>query len=399
MADSARTHLPPELWIDIFRFATYSPKLYSAQHSPFDLSSLDDQTHRDTLALKYAIALVCRLWRALSIQMLYEDVQIGEGAGSLQHTLESDSSPDDECTSRVGGWVRRACLSYTQSATPTSKSMSCIDILRHCPHLEVLVRPPLGWDKSFSLRYDFPASPPPSLLSVKRLDWSHNDSASRSGGINSLDEVLLSLPQLEYLSLVGDMHYTSLKQRRFMVPSLRVLALRRVNPIFVRQVCYWSLPSLSHVVVDAPPPVDALESIWSTFGSTIQEVEFGKHMRYMTQDYLSRCLDLCPELRTLDYHVFFTSPPHISNAHVYSSLERVGLNARHNLSLYTDEDPQGLKHVSNHIASFTSEAFPELKEFVLYGVEWEKIRACNPPEFRALEESVMSQGRVLRFVW
>lgn len=396
MSQSSSTRLPPELWIDIFRYATHSPKLYSADYHPFETSPWEDRTHSDTLALKYSIALVCRLWRALSIQMLYEDVQIGEGASTLQHTLESDDSSDDESAPKVGGWVRRACLPYTQSATPTPKSMPCLDILRHCPRLQVLVRPPLGWDKSFSLRYEYPASPPPTLPSVKRLDWWHNDSASSSGGINSLDETLLSLPQLEYLSLAGDMGFTSLRQTRIALPRLHVLDLRRINAIFVRQVCYWSLPSLTQVIVDAPPRAECLEAIWSTFGSTIREVEFGKHMRYMVEDYVSQCLELCPEVQTLDYHVLFTTPPHPSNAHVYSSLKRVGLNAAHNMSLCAHRnDPQGLGHIAEHIASFTREAFPELKEFVLYGDEWDEISEADG--FHLLEEMVKAQGRVFVF--
>lgn len=61
------------------------------------------------------------------------------------------------------------------------------------------------------------------------------------------------------------------------------------------------------------------------------------------------------------------------------------------------EDPHGLKHVLRHVEAFGRKEFPELKEFVLYGEEWNEIGARE--EFEMLEVAVREQERIIVFAW
>jgi len=80
--------LPPELWLPIFRFATSAPIHTSASHEPFQcchatIAALSDAALRD----KCTLALVCKQWRALATDILYEDIRIGRGIAALLMSL------------------------------------------------------------------------------------------------------------------------------------------------------------------------------------------------------------------------------------------------------------------------------------------------------------------------
>ncbi|THH09788.1 hypothetical protein EW146_g8581 [Bondarzewia mesenterica] len=397
MAQHSRSslYLPPELWIEVFRFATHCPRLYAAKYEPFQDACGEESEHDITLAVKYAIVLVCKQWRALGMEMLYEDLRIARGTSVLKDVLEED---DEMCTKNPrtvarGRWVRRAELAYTQSATPTPSPMPALDILKHCPRLEVLVRPALTWERVTQLpSFEYPADAAPLPL-LKRLDWWHDNEAARTGGINSLDEVLSRTPKLEYLSLAGNMSLSLLRQQRHIqLSALKLLRLRKVNAILIRQACMLSLPSLTHVIVDASPPNQALENIWETFGSDIRCVELGAHLRFIVEDNLSIIVSSCPRLSELNYYIFFTARPRFVAPH--PSLKRVGLHAHYNMALSPNETgDETWKQIEDHVDAYCPESFPSLQEFVLYGQNWGQIRQDS--RFWALEEKVRAQGRRL----
>ena len=210
-----------------------------------------------------------------------------------------------------------------------------------------------------------------------------------------LDEVLSRTPKLEYLSLAGNMSLGLLRQQRHVeLPALKVLRLRNVNPIFVRQVCVWSLPSLSHVIVDALPPYQALDNIWETFGQGIQCVQLGSHMRFLTEDHLATVVASCPRLCELNYYIFFTAPPHFTMPH--PSLHSVGLHAHPNLSIHShDTDPEEWRCIEEHFGAYDPDLFPSMTEFVLYGDDWRDI--LHDARFEALEEKIRERGQRIVF--
>ena len=77
--------IPPELWLRIFRIVATAPashKLYEIDYSPFYGLSENDRTvlkdaHWQRTRVKYTLILVCKKWRELALEFLYEDILEG----------------------------------------------------------------------------------------------------------------------------------------------------------------------------------------------------------------------------------------------------------------------------------------------------------------------------------
>jgi hypothetical protein len=147
-------------------------------------------------------------------------------------------------------------LLYTNTARTTIQPLFSVAILKRCPELEVLVRP--APESVGNLCFEFRAEGLP-LTSLKRLEWWYINDAARSGGINSLDGVLSGTPNLQYLSIGGELRTCQLQLKVPHLPLLSTLRLQWMNGLFVRQLCWWSLPTLAHVVVDSSLRNFALE--------------------------------------------------------------------------------------------------------------------------------------------
>src|SRR5712671_494761 len=88
--------LPPELWLLVFRLATSAPIHTSASYEPFQschdtTAALSDAALRD----KCTLTLVCKQWRALATDILYEDIRIGRGISALHCTFSECHAPAD----------------------------------------------------------------------------------------------------------------------------------------------------------------------------------------------------------------------------------------------------------------------------------------------------------------
>ena len=167
--------LPLELWLQILRWATISPstrRLYATAYYPFETASIS--IHDSATPTKAVLARVCRQWRRITSEFLYEDVWVKDAEG-FQDALDH-SKVDD--VKGFGRWVRRMSLPYSSSATPTTRPIAALCILKQCPQLEILVRveSPRTLAEEPAARYEFPAACPP-LGSIKRLDWWHHSNA------------------------------------------------------------------------------------------------------------------------------------------------------------------------------------------------------------------------------
>jgi hypothetical protein len=253
-----------------------------------------------------------------------------------------------------------------------------VEILKLCTRLEILVRPRylLGDD----LRFEFEADSLP-LSSLERLEWWHHNGASRSGGINSLGAVLRSAPNLRYLFVGGFIELSSIGTEPIHLHALQTLRLYLVTRLFI--FSRWSLPALTHVVLDLP-----VVGAWEMFGPQLQTVEFGRHLRFMIDDHLTPCIEKCPNLRNLNYYLFFTTPPHLSGSH--PSLTCVGLHASVNSFLVEDESIWC--HIKTHFVLFTRQTFPSLERLRLYG-EWRGI--LSHPHFLPLQHALQAQGCII----
>lgn len=370
------SYLPPELWLEVLRWTTCTccDWLYTTKYQPFETTGGYEMLNQ-SLRMKAVVVRVCRQWRALAVDMLYEDLRIRHGERTLAGVLES-------CKDR-GRWVRRAELPYTSTVTTTAdRPLPCIAILQRCPELEVLVRPaPEPFD---SLRFDFLAEGL-SLTSLKRLEWWNISEAARSGGINSLDHVLSCTPNLQYLLVGGNLQIGQLQPSRSL-DSLTTLRLRWMNYLFIRQICRWSLPALAHIIVDNSHSSSALEILWETFGSQIQIVEFGKHLRFYIEDHLTSVLRDCPMLQELNYYIHFTAPPRPPIVH--PSLRSVRLHCQANY-MVSELDWQRLSH---HFSLFSGPSLPSLRRIILYG-EW--YTAVTGDRFARIHRALAARNCVL----
>lgn len=273
-------------------------------------------------------------------------------------------------------------LPYPSTVTRSYNAVQpSIEILRCCSNLETLVRPPLSVYEDLYFHFDAEHLP---LLSLRRLDWWLLNEAERSGGINSLGSVLRSAPNIQYLSIGGVVPYSRIRMDPVSEPiclsELRTLRLHTGHGLFLRQIQCWGLPALSRIILDSPVIGGSLEGIWQAFGSQLQVMEFGRHVRFLLADVLSACLLACPNLTEINYYLFFTAPPEIRHPH--ESINTVGLHAAANMLFQNDGEV--CSHLEQHL-EILKNSLPALRRVVLYG-EWEGI--SSHPRFDHMLQSL-----------
>ncbi|KAJ3502825.1 hypothetical protein NLJ89_g8713 [Agrocybe chaxingu] len=313
--------LPPEIWLHIFDWATFNPYIVNNASVPF--TPIPDSTRDPSLQVSTALSSVCRTWRCWAAQSLYRDVKISSDAHALKQALDGHQ----HAGASYGQLVRRVVLPYQSTVTGPSRMLESVEILKLCPHLHTLHRPqhPLAEP----LPFDYEAECPP-LPSLQRLEWWHHNEADRTGGINALGVVLRNAPRLRYLFVGGVLgaHHICMEPGRVFLPDLETVRLQVRSGMLLRQmVSQWFLPSLKHVILDSPVVRDGSQAIWETFGEQLETLEFGKHVRFLISDFLTPCLMSCPNLKELNYYIFFTSPPRKRHRpfETYHSLRRIVL--------------------------------------------------------------------------
>lgn len=357
------SQLPPEVWIIIFRWATSPSDSYPAPYyEPFRALS---ETFDESLKTKRALVQVCRLWRAQATVFLFEDLRIGYDLNILRTVLASQDNTFHGHS--LGRFVHRLELLYSQTATEKpGDTRDVVQILASCTSLKTLVRPFLQ-ALPYSVRYEFPAEIVP-LSSLTRLEWWHYNNAARSGGINSLIDVLRNAPSLQFLALGGEFWMNSMQLNSpIRLPALTTLRLRRMNASFAWQIKQWELPSLVHVVVDFPVDHGGLEELWLHFGSQLCTVEFGRNVAFHVTDQIPAFFRGCTGVKVFNYFINFTAAPSESLLVEQPSLQCIGIHAF----------PCGIlgdnwRHLNRHFDFLSSRFLPNLQRVVLYG-NWEQI--------------------------
>lgn len=364
MASDPNCKLPPELWLIIFRLATRPDDgQLTSTYEPFE--GCFDMVSEIVLRTRRSLVQVCRTWRALAISFLYEDVRVRPDADALKKFLGSDQFSSEGKYSTPGGWVRRLELPYT--LTDHSSSTDVVHILQSCPFIHTLIRPylPDVPRESNELRYGLPTGIV-ALSSLTRLDWWHYYTVARSGGINSLVDVLHNAPYLQYLTLGGEFH-TAQELGELQLPALTTLRLRRVSAALLLRICGWELPSLTHIIVDFPPESYAIGQVWSTFGRQLSTVEFGRNVVFLMNDQITSFLRASPtSVKTFNYFIFFTMFPQLPMG-IEASVERVGIHAFPCRML-----PDSWTHLDRHFWWLAGPSLPALRHVVLYG-DWSEI--------------------------
>ncbi|KAJ7597384.1 hypothetical protein C8J56DRAFT_1021616 [Mycena floridula] len=382
--------LPNELWIEVFSWATASKNLacpYSCHYTPFQGIQFTDRGSDTALPVKKALVRVCRLWRALTAEFLFRDLRVNAGQEALKTALHSHD---------LARHVRRVVLPYQATSTPSPKPLTSIQILHLCNQVEVLVRPPLIPSPLETVKFEFDAESV-ALPLLKRLEWWQNSEAERSGGVNSLATVLRGASNLEYLLIGGFTGITSAayEPQPLCLPTLRTLRLHAISALLLRQISTrWTFPELRTVIIDYPlmqVNEDMLNLFWEAHGESLQHVEFGKHLRFLTNDFLTPCMEHCPNLAELNYHVFFTVPPSVDLVH--PSITSIGMDFASNDIFGGQGSMWALLH--QHFNTFIEgKIYPQLKVIKFHG-GWEEV--VDHPNFALIRESLKSLGCTIQF--
>ncbi|KAJ7508547.1 hypothetical protein B0H11DRAFT_1965581 [Mycena galericulata] len=372
--------LPTELWLEIFTHL--DTRSYSISHEPFQ--PVPGVASEGNVNSSYTtVVLVCRNWRAWALGMLYRNIKLSDCSPVLHQAIDVH-----------GQWVRRAVVPYSTTVTESCKPMPSTQILRLCPNLEVLVRPPYAPNPRRQLRFEFDATCPP-LASLKRLDfWNHFD-ASRSGGINSLTAVLSVAPNLEYLFIGGGIANSAFYglAKQVYLPRLRTLRLRIANALLLRDLVQrWTMPALDNLVMDSPVADMSMDMVWEELGPRLRTVELGRHMRFLLDQTLMPCLQGCLALQELNYHILITMPPEASPEAVFPSVTSIGIHFSENP--YLEDRRAEWEHVERHFDAFAGGMFPSLRRVYVY---WARESILADARFAAIHQRLRDRRCVLEF--
>jgi len=259
---SSSPSVPPEIWLQIFRTATFIPGEWSVSATPShpnEISSFNKLqlfAYLEVLPLRQAIVQVSRLWWQIGSEVLYASFHEFHHDSRTQHLDSFERS----LLSRpaLGCFIKRLGLRWRQGAS------SQIDhILQLCPNTRIL-----------SFHYTDPALhgpwEPQILVNHVRIF----DAAVHSLSQKYIIHVLSSLPNLEILHLSGlepgdedSRHHGTLR-----LPFVHYLSLSFFT---VQGIKYWTpllstadMPRLTSLSMDLgraslPFSVDVLERITS----------------------------------------------------------------------------------------------------------------------------------------
>ncbi|TDL17919.1 hypothetical protein BD410DRAFT_901135 [Rickenella mellea] len=238
------SQIPPEVWRNIFRFATFTAiSLNVMDWDPYWPYARSEEAHptksyQSTLPTKKALTLVSRHFRELSLQYLFEVVQLFHTRNAqllldaiLLHTTGTRSSPTR--------WIKYITVDLDSNDDSHLMDGVLKKIFPHCERLAAF-----GWEAKERLRgwmsddaSELMASIP---LSITALEW-HRNSLGKS--FNSLRNhtALRTLRVSDVLSVARDDHAVA-------IPTITHLDVR--TPLTCIAVSRWELPSVAHLTID-----------------------------------------------------------------------------------------------------------------------------------------------------
>ncbi|KAJ7137257.1 hypothetical protein C8R46DRAFT_1138006, partial [Mycena filopes] len=349
---TATLDLPPELWMCIHRLATshLSPlaPVYAARDASPEESEAQLSSFLITWQAASSLGRVCRLWKDLTQELLFENIRITEWS-SLSAALDRPE-------------LARRVRSIRLSPTRDDYSASA---LRRCPHVEVILRPRFAPSASTSSSGDLKLPPLPAL---KRLYWTQT-----SESCTLLQNVVRAAPNLEYLSLSADPKLGAdlvAATLAFEIPSRPMsISLGARGDLWVPAIMRADLSRLSHLAMDYM----SLESFHTPL-PTLQIFEFMANPIPPSRVYsapLHLILRRYPNLRELRYDVrgqpIAPQPQQVATALSCVHLVRPWPN----LGMAPSE--WSLATARAALEQLLGSAFPALECIVLDGPGWQGI--------------------------
>ncbi|THH07799.1 hypothetical protein EW145_g3133 [Phellinidium pouzarii] len=389
ISTSHAIRLPPELLTHIFGLATYSPaRFIESLEEPEPLQEDSAIAQCDAaLETKYSLALSCSFFRSLSECFLYEDIRIRHGSGDLLKALEKSTKGT---VNRNGDLVRRISvfpIGYDEGGHWYENiSEHTIRILRCCPNIQVLTRPPMpvirtsepvnGQEADSFVINDLKFS------SLYRVDW-YNSPFDRLPSPMPTPRFIWQTPSIRTLTLGPDYSDFHPGEQEIIMnlPDLHTLRVRSMNSFGQllgdgNPRIDVKLPSLRRLIIQK---ADAVYLLYfgrplSRAASKLRAIELGMDKRFLYHDFMSVLLMHCPNTTELSFHVFFTCPtrrnlPTSAVQFVYD-VEHVGLSAAKSDDMPWEEDTW--QRLTEHFESLCGQQtrFSKLKRITLYGAQW-----------------------------
>ncbi|RXW25046.1 hypothetical protein EST38_g807 [Candolleomyces aberdarensis] len=341
--------LPPEIWLEIFEFATYVHR--SATIKPLDpftvkrtsTNVMGVNTPVFALQTKLAIIAVCKSWRRLALPILYRHIVIRspKRAERILEALQASRTTDpvqSQATGPIncGQWTRHIeVFTHSRGCASLKYLQSLFAIFRCCPNLQILsgtwihLLPPEFLD-AVSRMYG---------PSVEGLYWSETSDRI----IRRQDRPITTSTTLAFLSA-----FSLSTANRLSLPRLHSFTVKPSTPnetdhyqlVQLLQVHGHSLVSVD---ISLPSLGDELESDSTAARRTVTHVNLDIFLQP----------DRCPNLASIVFPA--TSP--IPSDHVHPSLRRIGIRGVKAETLYPDRPGDA----RDHLNAINSDRYPNLE--------------------------------------
>jgi hypothetical protein len=310
--------LPIELWKYIFRFATAEPPnvFETPPLPPFFLSTklVDNEVSNSIVFTRKAIVLVCRQWRALGTDLLYENVTVRgqRGLVSFSEALENNwkefqtSNDAHRCLTHHFGWyIKRLRListffQFTPKGDETQVSYvnRLVSCLRLCGNLDEVIfesSPLLNGAITSKLACPFLATNP---LRLRRFEWDNVDARNLFSGLTDPSA-------LEVLSLTtpGSFGFRFDDVGTVSFPRLHTLKFIGFEPYDdLIRIEKWDMPLLQNLCIgpfeDVPDP--ECYHLFERCGAQLKYLDFCGSCDFR----LSLALNHCTSLEELSIYCY-----------------------------------------------------------------------------------------------
>ncbi|EAU91087.2 hypothetical protein CC1G_03255 [Coprinopsis cinerea okayama7 len=386
--------LPPELWLEIFQFATYVHR--SASIKPLDpfavqrISRTPMAANTPALALftKLALVQVCKAWRKATLPMLYEHIVIRSPSRAqmilnvLRGSRGSVASPSQSPGRSVGygSWTRHIeVLTHSRGSGRLSYLQTIFSIFQQCPNIRILsgiwTRPlpeefltavtklygpsleGLYWSEAMDMPHSNPVMSPAatfrllaSFRTLRILDLRHVTPKNGASEPYNLDctESSTVLPFVE--NLIVSSHRRSLDiASRLSLPRLQNLTIKTplrdtIDYHKLRKFLAAHGSALVSVDLPSPSPDNELEPDSSFLRREVTHIN--------PELFLDP--DTCPNLNSISFPV--TSPVPQTSDKPHPCLRRIGLRGVRADLLYPDKPSL----LVDHLRTITDKRYPNL---------------------------------------
>lgn len=317
--------LPPEVWLQIFRFATeddtrFTPIDFPAKTTDTnEISFLDfPHSHSDTdvrleyylrsIRKKHTIMQVCKQWSIIALQVLYECIWIYKPAQA--HTLaKALSCEKDTETGTVLGIEKGHFIKRLHIETPPRERCSPNDlriIIDNTPCLEIFTDYRSVRRSVYASSSNDPTSPTHLLYainqpnsSIRRLSWTNYDDIYFHLRLSPLlANVASTLEFLELTFCNMDIHHLKAPLRGDPGPALCLPSLRSLkiclHDATLAVLANWDLPAIKNVsIVDADFSYagEGFCKFFRTHGEKLVQLELAHSSSIIEDHYLTIPVD------------------------------------------------------------------------------------------------------------